>query len=62
MEEEICNFVPEIIETASVDGQEIPLDELKIESFEVDHSGREVVTFTYKGKKRISFINKQILK
>ena len=62
MEEEICNFVPEIIETASVDGQEIPLDELKIESFEVDSNGREVVTFTYKGKKRISFINKQTLK
>ena len=62
MEKDICNFLPEMIETASVDGKEIPLEELKIESFEVDHHGREVVTFTYQGKKRISFINKQILK
>lgn len=62
MEEDICNFVPEILETASVDGKEIPLEELKIESFEVDDNGREVVTFTYKGNKRISFINRQILK
>ena len=62
MEKEICNFVPEVIETASVDGKEIPLEELKIESFEVDNNGREVVTFTHKGIKRISFINKQILK
>ena len=62
MEKDICNFLPEMLETASVDGKEIPLDELKIESFEVDHHGREVVTFTYKGNKRISFINKQILK
>lgn len=62
MEKEICNFVPEILETASVDGKEIPLDEIKIESFEVDHRGREIVTFTYKGSKRISYINKQILK
>jgi ribosomal protein L22 len=62
MEEDICNFVPEILETASVDGKEIPLEELKIESIEVDDNGREVVTFTYKGNKRISFINKQTLK
>lgn len=62
MEEEICNYIPETIETASVDGIEIPLDELKIDSFEVDHRGKELVTFTYNGKKRISFITRQILK
>lgn len=62
MEEEICNFVPETIETASVDGKDIPLDELEIESFEIDHRGRELVTFTYKGIKRISYIDKQTLK
>lgn len=54
MDEDICNWMPEVISCVIADGKYIPADEVEFIDIEESFEGRDVMTFKYEGKIRKS--------
>lgn len=61
MEEDICNWLPVEISCVVVQGEKIPVDNVKILDIEEDIHGRDLVSFMYNGEKKQSHVVKKYI-